>query len=165
MVARKRTSNKDVETEEKKAKTKTKQADLFDPKNLEMLMSFFAKAKMPNKNEDIKTKIESLPSKEAKKAKKKEKTEKKKRKKKKKKAKKDKKKKEKKDSKEEKLKEKQISKLKVEIDPKWRAESAKGGQVAESENIFEQIPKANPENKSDKDKPKAKISKQRIQIQ
>ena len=88
MVARKRTSNKDVETEEKKTKTKTKQADVFDSKNLEMLMSFFAKAKVPNKNEDIETKIESLPLKEAKKAKKKEKTEKKKRKKKKKKGKK-----------------------------------------------------------------------------
>ena len=63
------------------------------------------------------------------------------------------------------MKEKQSSKLKIEIDPEWSAKPAKEGQVAESENIFEQIPNANPENKPDKDKPKAKICKQSEQIQ
>ena len=78
---------------------------------------------------------------------------------KKKKAKKDKKNKEKKDSKEAKLKEKQSSKLKGAVEPEWSVEPAKVGQVAESVNVFKQIPKANPENESDKDKPKAKILK------
>ena len=63
------------------------------------------------------------------------------------------------------MKEKQSSKLKVEIDPKWSAEPAKEGQVAESENVFKQILKANPENESDKEEPKVKISKQSEQIQ
>ena len=63
------------------------------------------------------------------------------------------------------MKDKQISKLELAVEPVWTAEPAKGGQVAESENVFEQIPKANPENESDKDKPKAKIYKQSEQIQ
>ena len=63
------------------------------------------------------------------------------------------------------MKEKQSSKLKIEIDPKWSAKPAKEGQVAESENVFEEILKANLENESDKEERKVKISKQREQIQ
>ena len=120
-----------METEEKKTKSKTKQADLFDPKTLELMLSFFAKAKMPTKNvdsEEPKTKIESSPSKEAEKAKKKEKAEKKKQKKEKKKAKKDKKNEEKKDLKEANLKEKKSSKLKVEIYPSGGQSRPKQGK-------------------------------------
>ena len=55
--------------------------------------------------------------------------------------------------------------MKVAVEPEWSTEPAKGGQVAESENVFKQIPKTNPESESEKDEPKAKISKQSEQIQ